>query len=386
MTNRLKTLALSLAISAFVLTPGRAQQPTVFARGLLNPSKITLGPSGTLLAAEVGGTPNSGRVSIITGSGTRRTLIDGLPSGLSAPNMDADGVNGLLLNSNVLYLAIGEGDTMRNGAQPGTTIVNPTGFSSPIFSSVVQFNFPKSVDQIQTGFTLAAADQSTLADGNVVTLTNSSGDSATATLLSTFRFRPDPQAIYRNSHPYGLAQFPSDSGHLYLNDAGLNALVQVDTQTGRAQTLTHFANVRNVGTSGPPVAEAVPDMVRTYGNQLLVTLLSGFPFTPGDSQVVLVDPTTGSIAPFINFQSSVIDIVSRPRSGTRPQFFELEYSANLSAATPAPGRILQYDTPAGTVLADGLNGPTSLALDTTAGMLYVASRTDGTILQINVGQ
>jgi hypothetical protein len=78
---------------------GSAHQTTVFASGLLNPSKIILGPGGSLLAGETGSTPNSGRISVISPSGTRSTLIDGLPSGPGPPSGDADGPNGLLLDA-----------------------------------------------------------------------------------------------------------------------------------------------------------------------------------------------------------------------------------------------------------------------------------------------
>jgi len=40
----------------------------------------------------------------------------------------------------------------------------------------------------------------------------------------------------------------------------------------------------------------------------------------------------------------------------------------------------------GTLLVDGINSPTSLALDSTAGKLYIASRSDGKIMQVSVGQ
>ena len=120
---------------------GFAQQATVFASGLLNPSKIITGPGGSLLAAETGTTPNSGRISVISPSGTRSTLIDGLPSGLGPPAGDADGPNGLLLDGNTLYIAVGEGDLYANGTVPGTTIVNAAGISSPIFDTLLQVNF-----------------------------------------------------------------------------------------------------------------------------------------------------------------------------------------------------------------------------------------------------
>jgi hypothetical protein len=135
----------------------------------------------------------------------------------------------------------------------------------------------------------------------------------------------------------------------------------------------------------PPVVDAVPDSVRAYGNQLLVTFLTGFPFSNGDAKVLLVDPATGATAPFISWLNSAIDIVYRPRgAGEHPQFFVLEYSTNFLAG--APGRILDYTQPVGKVVVDGLNAPTSLALDSTAGKLYISSRTDGKIMQVSVGQ
>jgi hypothetical protein len=146
-----------------------------------------------------------------------------------------------------------------------------------------------------------------------------------------------------------------------------------------------FPSFPNQGTSPPPVVDAVPDSVRAYGNQLLVTFLTGFPFSPGDAKVLLVDPVTGATAPFISWLNSAIDIVYRPRAaGERPQFFVLEFSTNFLAGSP--GRVLVFNQPVGTLLVDGLNAPTSLALDSTAGKLYIASRTDGKIMQVSVGQ
>jgi hypothetical protein len=364
---------------------GSAQQATVFSSGLLNPSKIITGPGGSLLAAEVGTTPNSGRISVISPSGTRSTLIDGLPSGLGPPSGDADGPNGLLLDGNTLYIAVGEGDLYANGTVPGTTIVNAAGISSPIFDTLLQVNLSQSVDRVASGFTLKLADHTTLLDGNPVTLTNAAGDKATITLLSEFRFRPDARENIKHSHPYGIARLDSDPTHLFVADAGLNLVHQVDIATGRKRTLVQFPSFPNFGSTAPPVVDAVPDSVRAYGNQLLVTFLTGFPFSAGDSKVLLVDPVTGATAPFISWLNSAIDIVYRPRgNGGRPQFFLLEYSSNFLAG--APGRVLVFNDPVGTVLVEGLNAPTSLALDSTAGKLYIASRTDGKIMQVSVGQ
>ena len=315
---------------------------------------------------------------MISSSGVRSTLIDGLPSGLSTPNNEPDGVNGLLLDGNTLYIAIGEGDLYAPGTAPGTTIVRAGAISSPIFDTLLRVDLPQPVDRITTPFTLAAADHTALFNGDPVTLTNSSGQTATVSVLTEFRFRPDAVEIIKHSHPYGLAKLDADPNHLYVNDAGLNLVHQIDVTTGRKRTLVQFPQVPNLGSTPPPVLDAVPDNIRAYGDQLLVTLLTGFPFTPGDSRVMIVDPQTGTTTPFIFGLSSAIDIAYRARpNGDRPQFFVLEYSAAL--ASNQPGRVRVFNSPTGQILASGINGASSLALDTTNNKLYIASRTDGTI-------
>jgi len=117
---------------------------------------------------------------------------------------------------------------------------------------------------------------------------------------------------------------------------------QVDIVTGRKRTLVQFPSFPNFGTSPPPVVDAVPDSVRAYGNQLLVTFLTGFPFSNGDAKVLLVDPATGATAPFISWLNSAIDIVYRPRAaGERPQFFVLEYQYEFPGRGTGPRTRLQ---------------------------------------------
>ena len=78
---------------------------------------------------------------MISPSGTLATLIDGLPSGPSVPGGDADGPNGVLLDGNTLYIAVGEGDLYANGTVAGTTGGDAVGISSPIFDTVLQVTF-----------------------------------------------------------------------------------------------------------------------------------------------------------------------------------------------------------------------------------------------------
>ena len=98
---------------------------SVFASGLRAPTKAIFSPDGNLLVAEAGNGPNTGRISIIDGSGNRRTLIDGLPSGFAPPNNEPSGPSGLALRGRNLYIVIGAGDGTLSGPVPATEIPNP---------------------------------------------------------------------------------------------------------------------------------------------------------------------------------------------------------------------------------------------------------------------
>ena len=374
----MKILVLLAACFAASLTL-EAQTSSVVVSGLNNPSKLILTPGGDFLVTETGTTPNSGKVTRVTKAGAKFTLLTGLPSGLSAPNSDADGTNGLALDGTTLYIANGEGDGFVNGTTPGTILPNPAGPSSPLFTSIIKLTLPMPVDQITGTFTLQPQDHYSLLDGTTLTMKSSAAETATLDLVTANRISiPDPMTIYRNSHPYGLALVTGAPTMLYMVDAGMNALVQINPATGRAKTIVHFGSVPSY-LPAPPVAEAVPDSVKPFGSGLLVTLLSGYPFGPYASQVVYVDPATGKTAPFIENLAAAIDIAWNSKT-----YFVLSTSANLGAAPPLAGGIIRYDTPLGVPFASNINSPTSMVLDTNTSMLYVTSRTDGTIIRFPV--
>src|SRR3954452_11828032 len=103
--------AFHAAVCGFICAAASSfgQPATVLATGLQHPIKLSFTPRGNLLVAENGTEKNSGRVSIVDRSGKRRTLIQGLPSGLSSPNNDPDGVTGVEVREHILYIVIGEG-------------------------------------------------------------------------------------------------------------------------------------------------------------------------------------------------------------------------------------------------------------------------------------
>lgn len=368
----------------------QAQCPvTVFATGLKAPNKMIVTPAANLMVSEAGSGPNTGRISIINRSGVRRTLIDGLPSGLSAPNNDPDGTDGILLRGRTLYILNGEGDALRNGTAPGAAVANPNP-SSPIFDSVLTVQLSADPDQIRTGFTMSFADQMALHNGSTVTLANTSGDSLTVKVLVDFPDytaapRPDAPDNVRNVHLYGLDLIGT---LLYIADAGQNMLRSVDINTGANNTVVSFAPVPNPLPFGPPVAEAVPDSVHVYGSQLLVTELVGFPFPPGKAAVLKVDPATQTQSPFINGLSAAIDSLPLSIRGDGDVFQTLEFSADMSAQPAPPGRMQLWPTSGGppVVISDCLITPTSMVRDPKTSDMFVSEIGPGIVVRLSSAQ
>ena len=358
-------------------------QPQVLVTGLQGPNKIMLTPRGNLLVSETNMAPNLGRISFVTRSGTRRSLIEGLPSGTEVTMSGGSGPSAMALRDRTLYFTVGPGDSERRGTAPGTSIHNPEGRSSPLNSVLLEMRLSVEPDLILGTFRMTPENQLAIADGRTVELSDGSGGTAQLSMLSRFPLsEPDRNAIYKFSNPWGLTFTPDGLG-LYMAYASQNSVTRVDLATGKWQRLMRFAPVPNPTPVGAPVLDAVPTSVRTYGDQLLVSLLTGFPFVPGNSRVMLVDPVTGTSQQFMFDLTSVTDVLWRPRPNARPQFFVLEFSANQSATPAPPGRLLRLDTENATVAAAPLITPVSLAFDEATQDLFILELR-GQILRLHI--
>jgi hypothetical protein len=369
------------AITVFLLgSIANAQCPaSVLATGLKAPTKIILSTKGNLLVAEQGNGSNTGRISIIDkSSGARRTLIEGLPAALGAPNNDPSGPTGLAMRGRTLYVTIGLGDAVLNGPLPASFVPNPNP-SSVLFSSVLAIQFSANVETNTNGFALSLSDQAALKNGVTVDLDNGTGDKMSIKLVADFPdYLPEPRPgltnAVRQSNPFGVA---IDGDQLYVADASGNTVRAVDIETGTFTTLTTFDPLPNNRGFGPPVVEAVPDSVHLLGNQLLVTLLSGFPFPIGNAQVRAVDIATGTDTPFITGLTSAIDVLPGDDGG----FLTLEFSTNMLAPGTA-GRLSSYASPTATpvIIADCLITPTSIARE--AGDVFVTEIFTGRVMKV----
>ncbi len=159
---------------------------------------------------------------------------------------------------------------------------------------MLEIRFSADVDAISGTFRMTAQHQQALNDGGEVELADA-GATARISLLTRFPIaEPHPAAVYKFSNPWGLA-LSEDGRNLYLTDASQNCLLRIDTATGRWQRLARFGPFRNPTTVGPPVVDAVPTSVRIYGDSVLVSFLSGFPFASANGRVLIVNPETGAL-------------------------------------------------------------------------------------------
>jgi len=384
-----QTFAFAVCVlCAFMAGSLPAQTPQTVASNLRRPAKIIQSPLGNYLVAEAGTTAasNIARVSIVDAQGDRRTLIDGLPSSLTFIG-DSSGASGLYLRGRTLFISIGEGNVTLPGPVPRTEIPNPNP-ASPLFSCVLAVTFSANAEQETTGVQLTVADHQALKDGEHLLRFDADGRKIAIELVVDFPdYVPEPVPALatnvRHSHPYGVV---ADDDHVYVVDGGYNRVHKAEIASGTFATLVSFPNIPNplFGTIGGPTMEIVPDSIHWNGDQLIVSLLSGFPFPAGTSQVVGINPQTGARTPILGGLSSSVDVLALRQDDETVGFLALEYS--LAHLAGAPGRLRLFDA-AGTspaTLATGLVTPGSMVYDRKTGQVVIGLLSVGQLVSIQL--
>ena len=366
-----------------------AQTTSVFTTGLNHPTKVITSADNSLLVSESGTmTPNTGRISIVDRtSGARHTLISGLPSGVSnlGGPPETDGTTGICLQGRTLYVTNGIGDGARN-VGPGLEApgLSP---SSPIFDSILELTLPGGYATLDSSFTLSLADQNTLAGGTSVVLTNSEGKQLTVRLvadLPDYRSEPrlplNPDNV-RASHLFGCEIYQKD---LYVANAAFNLVHRVNIASGETTTFVTFPSKVNplFGTIGGPFVEAVPDNIHRVGNQLLIPLLSGFPFAPGVAEIQAVSLKDAANQTLIPGLRSAIDVLQVETDGGAPSFYTLEFSSNQLAGSPGRMKFFSSADATPEVVVPVLISPTSMTRDDSTGDIYVINIFPGTITRV----
>lgn len=370
--------------AAFIASNSVAQTSTVFVTNLRNPTKIIYSAHYGVFFVSEAGTPmttNAGRISVVSNNGSVKTLIEGLPSAPAPPNNEASGPSAMWLDGNSLYIAVGGGNATINGPAPGSELPNPNP-ASPIFSSVLELRLPLKGRLGTVSYQIQPADHTRLASGETVSL-GSGLFRASLRLTSNFpdytpAFRPDVPNNVRTSNPFGIV---GAGNKLYVADASQNHIRSVNLINGQSEIFRAFPSRPN-SLPGPPFIDAVPDSLRIFGNKLLVTFLTGFPFPTGVADVRQIDLESGAESQFIGGLTTAIDVLP-VANGFCHSFYTLEISTNLSGG--APGRLQRFNAPGGqpTIISNTLISPTSLALHPPSGDLLVTETFLGRITRIS---
>jgi hypothetical protein len=204
-----------------------------FVSGLQSPVGLALDDKGNIWVTEAGTGNNNDDASIvmITPSGTKTTFVAGLRSITNQGS--TEGIGHLLYRDGKLYFLHGV-----NGR-------------------------------------LYTADVSSFKTGDKpVNIADIPSEDVATYIKSRELVKP------LNSNAFDLVFGPDD--HLFIVDAGSNAIFKRDKTTGDLSLFTHFP----ADSAG---VDAVPTGIVYDGTRFLVTTLTGFPFTPGNAKIYAVD-------------------------------------------------------------------------------------------------
>lgn len=174
----------------------------------------------------------------------------------------------------------------------------------------------------------------------------------------------NPDGFVIESHPYGMAAGPD--GLLYVTDAGANTLLKIDPKTGEVTLVTVFEGVAsplpNPGRGGALESDPVPTGI-TFGEDgtIYVSLLPGFPFLPGASKVVAINPDSGEVSDFATGLTMLTDL----RTGPDGELYAVQLGLFTDQGPiPNSGAILRIgEGKSSSLLVTGLAFPTSIDFD-----------------------
>jgi hypothetical protein len=349
------SVALLLAITpaAFNHSTGLAQTPpalssnaTVIAQGLQSPRGLTFGPDGSLYVAEAGtgGTrstvgmstsavgpcpqvgevgPYTGgytsRISKISATGVRTTVVDGLPSALTTPASggDAVGASAVAFVNGALY-------GMESGA--GCSHGNP--------------DVPNGVIQVSYDGSWSIYDMSTWLHSHPVA-------------------KPDADDFEPDGDWYSMIPV---NGKLYSVNANEGSVDVLDPRTAQISRLVDISASQG---------HVVPTVIAYYGGNFYVANLGTFPIVPGSEKVFKITPD-GTISTYATGLTTVLGL-SFDASGNLYALESMTAPGFPGPSQVGSGTVVKVNTSgAPTTVATGLSFATGMTTGPD-GNLYVSN-------------
>lgn len=186
----------------------------------------------------------------------------------------------------------------------------------------------------------------------------------------------NPDGLLLDDHPYGLAAGPD--GWLWVADAGANALLRANPDTGEIVLVAAFGGLpgafpnpaRNDAVEADPVPTGVA--FDDDGNAY-VSLLSGAPFIPGNAKVLRVS-ADGTVSDYAVGLTTLTDLTRGPDG----ELYAVQFGLfTEEGPTPNTGAVLRIkEGSASEVVVSGLPFPTGISFDGD-GNAYVAVNSVG---------
>ncbi|MCF2488674.1 ScyD/ScyE family protein [Dyadobacter sp. CY347] len=290
----------------------------IFISGLKYPIGLTSDDTGNLWVTEAGsGKGNDGSVSMITPSGVKTTFVTGLQSLMREGSIE--GIAHLAYRAGKLYFLHGS-----NGILYTADVSSFKSGDSPVALD--------DIDSVDIGSYVKSLSLTDPINSNTY----------------HFTFGPD--------------------NHMYIVDAGSNAVIKRDIATG---ALSLFAKIPNVAAG----VEAVPTGIVYDGSKFLISTLTGFPFTPGDAKIFQVSASGGVDvykSKFTTLTGITLSANKKPIVIQHGVFGAMGFGAKS-------GKVLNED---GKILLEGLSRPTDI-IRGSGQTFYVLSYEDGSISKLS---
>jgi hypothetical protein len=266
-----------------------------FIDGLRRPIGMDIDDKGNLWISEAGSGNNDGAIVMITPGGQKTVVLEGFPSVMA--NEAIEGLSHVLYDKGTLYIL--------------------HGVSGKLYIA--------DVSQFKAGDLPMAL--------NLIPVEEHGG------YVKSFNFT-NPL----NSNLFGLTLGPG--GHLYITDAGANAIFMRNKDTG---DFSYFAKIPDVA----PNTDAVVTGIVFDGTKFLVSTLSGVPFTVGTAKIFQV--TTGGDESVYKEGFTTLTHLTLT-SGKKPLVIQLGELGPMGFAAGS-GKVLNED---GLTLLGGLTMPTDI--------------------------